>query len=271
MKRFLLVFSAVMVVVATRVRSEVVVADLFARQTTSLNGKWHVIVDPYDTGYFDYRRQPYDAATKVSGGFALDQQAKDKTDLAAYNFDTSPTLNVPGDWNSQDEKLFYYEGSVWYRTKFDVNKSAPDHRLFVYFGAANYEADVYLNGNKLGKHIGGFTPFAHEITKLAKEKGNSLVLRVNNNRHAEAVPTVNTDWWNYGGLTRDVLLVETPATFIANFRVRLKSGTTNTIEANVQLDGTDNEQTVKISLPPLKLAAEMKAGTNGFAQFEFSA
>ena len=56
-------------------------------------------------------------------------------------------------------------------------------------------------------------------------------MRVNNNRHAEAVPTVNTDWWNYGGLTRDVLLVETPATFISNFRVRLKPGTTNTIEA----------------------------------------
>ena len=82
-------------------------------------------------------------------------------DLIEYNFDTSPTLNVPGDWNSQDDKLFYYEGSIWYRTKFDVTKSAPDHRLFVYFGAANYEADVYLNGKKLGKHIGGFTPFAY--------------------------------------------------------------------------------------------------------------
>jgi beta-glucuronidase len=268
MKRFLLVFSAVMVVAATRVRSEVVVADVFARQTTSLNGKWHVIVDPYDTGYFDYRRQPYDAATKVSGGFALDQQAKDKTDLVEYNFDTSPTLNVPGDWNSQDEKLFYYEGSVWYRTKFDVNKSAPDHRLFVYFGAANYEADVYLNGNKLGKHIGGYTAFAYEITGLVRVKGNSLVVRVNNNRHADGVPTVNTDWWNYGGLTRDVLLVETPATFISNFRVRLKPGTTNTIEANVQLDGADKEQTVKINFPSLKIAAEMTAGGDGVARFE---
>ena len=270
MKKILLAFFAATVVVAGA-RSETVIADVFARQTTSLNGQWHVIVDPYDTGYFDYRRQPYDASARPGGGFFLDRQAKDKTDLVEYNFDTSPTLNVPGDWNSQDAKLFYYEGSVWYRTKFDVNKSAPDHRLFVYFGAANYEADAYLNGKKLGKHIGGFTPFAYEITALAKATNNSLVVRVNNNRHADAVPTVNTDWWNYGGLTRDVLLVETPATFISNFRVRLKSGTTNTIEANVQLDGTDNEQTVKISLPTLKLAAEMKAGTNGFAQFEFSA
>ena len=269
MKNFLLIFSAAMVA-ATGIRSETVIADVFARQVTSLNGQWRVIVDPYDTGYIDYRRQPYDAAARISGGFALDHQAKDKTELVEYNFDTSPTLNVPGDWNSQDEKLFYYEGSVWYRTKFAVKKSAPDHRLFVYFGAANYEADVYLNGQKLGQHIGGFTPFAYEITKLAKEKNNSLVVRVNNNRHAEAVPTVNTDWWNYGGLTRDVLLVETPATFISNFRVRLKPGTTSTIEADVQLDGADKAHTVNLSLPTLKLAAEMKADTNGFARLELS-
>jgi len=269
MKKLFLVFTTALVV-AGNARSEVVIAGVFARQTTSLNGKWHVIVDPYDTGYFDYRRQPYDESGKVTGGFALDKPAKDKTDLVEYNFDTSPTLNVPGDWNSQDDKLFYYEGSVWYRTKFDVNKSAPDHRLFVYFGAANYEADVYLNGKKLGKHIGGFTPFAYEITKLAKEKNNSLVVRVNNNRHAEAVPTVNTDWWNYGGLTRDVLLVETPATFISNFKVQLKAGTTRTIEARVQLDGADKEQTVKINFPSLKIAAEVKADKDGVARFELT-
>jgi len=269
MKKIIL-FLAVAFAGAVSARSEVMIADVFARQTTSLNGKWNVIVDPYDTGYFDYRRQPYDAAAKPGGGFFLDQHAKDKADLIEYNFDTSPTLNVPGDWNSQDEKLFYYEGSVWYRKKFDVQKSVPDHRLFIYFGAANYEADVYLNGKKIGKHIGGFTPFAYEITKLVKAKNNSLVVRVNNNRHADAVPTVNTDWWNYGGLTRDVLLVETPATFISNFRTRLKAGTTNTIEATVQLDGADKSQTVKINFPSLKIAAEMTADTNGVARFELT-
>ena len=269
MKKLILLL-AVAFAGAVSARSEVMIADVFVRQTTSLDGKWNVIVDPYDTGYFDYRRQPYDAVAKPSGGFFLDRQAKDKTDLIEYNFDTSPTLNVPGDWNSQDDKLFYYEGSVWYRKKFDVAKSAPDHRLFIYFGAANYEADVYLNGKKLGKHIGGFTPFAYEITKQVKAKNNSLVVRVNNNRHAEAVPTVNTDWWNYGGLTRDVLLVETPATFISNFRTRLKAGTTNTIEATVQLDGVDKNQTVKINFPSVEIAAEMTVDTNGVARFQLT-
>ena len=56
---------------------------------------------------------------------------------------------------------------------------------------------------------------------------------------------MNTDWWNYGGITRDVLLVETPATFISNFLVRLKPGTTDRIEARVQLDGPEKQQIVK--------------------------
>ena len=241
MKKILSYFLASVAWAGSPARGETIIADVFARPITSLNGRWHVIVDPYDTGYFDYRRHPYDEAAEISGGFALDRQPKDKTDLVEYNFDTSPTLRVPGDWNSQDAKLLYYEGSVWYRTKFDAPPTAPGRRRFLYFGAANYEADVYLNGQKLGRHIGGFTPFAYEITGRTKPRGNSLVVRVNNVRHAEGVPTDNTDWWNYGGLTREVLLVEEPATFIANFLVRLKPGATNAIEARVQLDGPERE------------------------------
>ncbi len=271
MKRLLLVWLGAGMLAWQPLRAEVTIADVFARPITSLNGQWRVIVDPYDTGFYDYRHQPYDAAAKITGGFALDHAAKDKTELVEYNFDTSATLNVPGDWNSQDAKLYYYEGSVWYRAKFDRTPLAPGRRLFVYFGAANYEADVYLNGKKLGQHIGGFTPFAYEITKLVQAKGNSLVVRVNNNRHAEAVPTVNTDWWNYGGLTRDVLLVEEPATFISNFLVRLKPDATNIIQARVQLDGPDKELPVQVAFPALQLHAEATADATGLALLELPA
>jgi beta-glucuronidase len=167
--------------------------NVSARPGLDLNGPWHVIVDPYETGYYNYRREPFDAAPKPTGGYFLDRKAADKSELMEYDFDRSPTLNVPGDWNSQDEKLFYYEGSVWYRRRFDYRAAGADRRLFLYFGAANYQADVYLNGKKLGRHIGGFTPFEFEVTGLVKETGNSLVVRVDNTRHAEAVPTVNTD------------------------------------------------------------------------------
>ena len=135
-----------------------------ARSTLSLNGAWHVIVDPYDNGYLDYRSRPYDLADPPTGGYALDRKPKDKTELVEYDFDTSPTLMVPGDWNSQDDRLLYYEGTLWYRRLFDYPAPAPGRRVFLRFGAANYQADVYLNGRKLGRHVGGFTPFAFEVT-----------------------------------------------------------------------------------------------------------
>jgi beta-glucuronidase len=254
-----------------RLSADPAITNVFARSTISLNGKWHVIVDPYDTGYYDYRREPYDAAPEPTGGYFLDRKARDKTELVEYNFDASPTLNVPGDWNSQDEKLFYYEGAVWYRRVFDAAPADPSHRLFLYFGAANYEAEVYLNGKKLGRHVGGFTPFSFEVTGLVKPTGNSLVVRVDNRRHLEAVPTVNTDWWNYGGLTRDVLLVETPATFIASFHAQLAKGATDRIEASVQLDGPQKQQKVKITIPETGLSAESASDANGTAYFSIPA
>ncbi len=268
MKRFFIILLA-LVAIIPYANCGTEMADVFDRDISSLNGKWRIIIDPYDVGYFDYRHQPYDEATNPTGGFFLDKLAKDRTELIEYNFDTSATLTVPGDWNTQEKELFYYEGSVWYRRKFDIKNSEAGDRLFIYFGAANYETDVYFNGHKLGKHIGGFTPFAYEITELAHRTNNSLVVRVNNGRQVNGVPTVNTDWWNYGGLTRDVLLVETPPTFIANYCVRLKPGSTNIIEANVLLDGARKSQKVKISLPKLGLFADAITDTNGYACFEF--
>ena len=165
------------------------------RNPYSLNGKWNYIIDPYETGYYDYRYMPFDKMSNPgNGAFFLDRKPKDKTDLIEYSFDKSPTLWVPGDWNSQSEKLLYYEGTIWYRRLFDYKKSVAYNRVFIHFGAANYESDVYLNGKKLGKHIGGFTPFNYEISGLLKESGNSLVVKVDNKRKREAVPTLNTDW-----------------------------------------------------------------------------
>lgn len=256
---------------AAVVRADQILANVYGRNPIKLDGEWHYIVDPYDVGYIDYRGKPYDANPRITGGFALDHEQRNKTDLVEYSFSKSPVLNVPGDWNSQDAKLLYYEGTVWYERRFDAPQLASGHRLFLYFGAANYEADVYLNGKKLGKHIGGFTPFAYEITDAVKPADNSLVVRVNNVRHQEGVPTVNTDWWNYGGITRDVLLLETPATFIASYRVQLKPGSPDRIEARVQLNGGEKEQTVKLQLPALGLSAQGKTDANGFAQFELAA
>jgi beta-glucuronidase len=245
--------------------------NAYSRSGLDLDGKWNVIVDPYENGYFDYRHQPFDASANPTGGYFLDRKPKDKSDLVEYDFDTSPTLDVPGDWNSQDPRLFYYEGTVWYRKKFDYSAAAAGNRLFLYFGAANYQADVYLNGRKLGRHVGGFTPFEYEVTGLVEAKGNSLVVRVDNQRRLDAVPTVNTDWWNYGGLTRDVRLIETPGAFVRDYRMQLKKGSRDVIEASVQLDGAAPHQHVVFAIPEAKLTAEADTDDSGVARAEITA
>ena len=252
-------------------QSKPVLTNTYIRDAFSLNGKWNYIIDPYETGYLDYRYEPYDNIPNPVGGFFLDRKPLDKSDLIEYSFDKSPTLMVPGDWNSQDDKLLYYEGTIWYRRLFDYTPSSPDKRVFVHFGAVNYEADVYLNGKLLGKHIGGFTPFTYEITSILKNENNSLVVRVDNKRKREGVPTLNTDWWNYGGITRDVSVIELPATFISDYRIQLAKGSLNQISGYIQVSGSKPAQKIAIEIPELKIKNEVSADESGKASFSINA
>ena len=217
MKALITLIFLLAVLPCARAQQTGLIANTDGRKTISLDGQWQTILDPYETGYYDYRYQP------SAEGYFKDAKPKDKSDLIEYDFDTSEPLNVPGDWNTQRETLLFYEGTIWYKKSFDYQRKG-NTRLFVYFGAANYLADVYLNGEKLGRHEGGFTPFNFEVTNLVRDKANSLIVKIDNKRRRDAVPTLNTDWWNYGGLTRQVKLVETPATFVQDYFIQLQKG-----------------------------------------------
>ncbi len=239
------------------------------RHVTSLNGTWNYIVDPYETGYYNYRYEPYDQLKeKNNSAFFNNYHTDDKMALVEYDFDKSPTLTVPGDWNSQQDKLFYYEGTIWYKRSFDYNLSKGDNRLFLYFGAINYKAEVYLNGTKLGTHEGGFTPFNFEITDTVKPTDNYLVVKVDNKRFKEAIPTINTDWWNYGGITRDVKLIEEPTTFIQDYSIQLKKGSNKTISGYVKLNHSKGNEVVTLSIPELKINHPLTTNDEGYVAFE---
>lgn len=249
------------------------IPDLYPRESRSLNGDWKIIIDPYESGFYDYRWNQRDKSDNANPAeaFYLDAKPKDASDRVEYDFDKSPSLKVPGDWNTQKPELFYYEGSLWYRHKFESAGVADGTRAFLRFGAANYRADVYLNGKRLGTHIGGFTPFSFEVSKRLKKGANSLVVRVDNKRAKEAVPTLNTDWWNYGGLTRDVTLVTTPATFIADHRIKLESEETKVISGSVEIQGAAAGQAVTVEVSGLGGKQELKTDAEGKANFSFSA
>ena len=242
------------------------IANINARQTASLDGQWQAIVDPYDVGALDYRAQPL----KNNHAFYKNYKPQSESELVEYDFDTSGQLHVPGDWNTQRESLLFYEGSVWYKRSFDYIKS-PKNRLFLHFGACNYFAAVYLNGEELGEHEGGFTPFDFEITDRVKTNGNFLVLRINNTRGIDQVPTVNTDWWNYGGITRPVMLVEVPQTFVQDYYVQLEKGSTRQIKGWVQLNGPQLQQTVRIRIAEAGLTKTVQTDSKGRGEFSLTA
>jgi beta-glucuronidase len=231
------------------------IANVSARTTVSLNGSWRVIVDPFENG---------------KSGFFRDAKPKDKRDLVEYSFDASPPLNVPGDWNTQREQLLFYEGPVWYRRLFNYHKREAN-RVFVYFGAVNYQAVVYLNGEKLGDHEGGFTAFNFEVSSILRDGENDLIVEVTNTRRGDAVPALKFDWWNYGGITRDVSLIEVPSTFIQDYSVQLKRGSAHEIAGWVRFNGPLTRPNVTIQIPELGIEYKTVVDAAGSAQFEFDA
>src|SRR5512138_3815713 len=130
------------------------------RKTVSLNGDWHYIVDPHDEG--NARR------------YYLNGKPYGSRNFVEYDFNTAPTLRVPGDWNFQRPELQYYEGTVWYQRSFDYHPQ-PNQRAFLYFGAANYRARVWLNEKPLCEHEGGFTPFNCEATGALQDGANVVI------------------------------------------------------------------------------------------------
>ena len=229
-------------------------ANVESRHLTSLNGEWQVILDPTRAGEW---KQVW-----------LEKKPQSKTDFVEYSFDGGPMLKVPGDFNSQLPELTYLEGIVWYKKVFHY-KSTTKKRLFLYFGSVNYLAEVYLNGQKIGSHEGGFTPFQLEITNKVKEGDNTLIVKADNQRLQNGLPGAGYDWFNYGGITREVNLIETDKTFIDDYFVQLKKGSLNKVLGWVQLNGSNVKQKIKIKIPELNKTYKTESDSKGRASIAF--
>ena len=239
------------------------IQNVYGRNIQKLNGNWHYLLDMLETGYYDYRRQPTD------NGFFKDSKVNDREGFKEYDFDSAPTMAIPGDWNTWEDRFLHYEGTMWFKRDFQYSDSGK--RVYLYIGAANYDAKVYVNGEKVGEHIGGYTPFNMEVTKVLNNGKNNVCVKVDNKRYAEAVPTLNCDWFNFGGITRDVMLVELPQTYISSYRLQLKKGSREQLVGYVQLNGSQASQTVTVEVPQLKLKKQVTTDANGYAAIEMKA
>ena len=229
------------------------------RPAISLDGDWASIVDPYFSGLFSFHHQ------EKKDGWFLNRKAK-PGDLfpTEYDFSKAPTLKVPADWNTQRESLLYYEGPIWYER--DFTYQPKEHtRVFLHIGAANYHSWFWVNGKKVCEHEGGYTSFNCDVTAVLHAGNNFVVAAVDNTRHEDGVPTLQTDWWNYGGLTRSVSLIEVPEAFIDQYDVHLSRAGSSVIEGWAHIQGGQPGASVEVEIPELGAKTAVTVDKDGRA------
>ena len=219
------------------------------REKESLNGSWNFTIDPYDNCL---RSEWFKEITESDIGMQLPLD---------YDLDQWEKINVPSCWNMHKKEYFWYEGSAVYTRKFRY-ENRGEKKVFIKFGAANYCARVFLNREFIGWHEGGSTPFYFDVTGLL-EKENRILVVVENTRRGDRVPMDNTDWFNYGGIYRDVEIIRLPENFIKDFTLGLVPDRNfDKISFSVEISKPDNVNNVRIKINELDID-EAVSMTNG--------
>jgi beta-glucuronidase len=231
------------------------------RKKESLNGTWRFSIDVYDT----FLRKKFFEERYV------DSQGRDIP--VDCDLDQWETIGVPSNWNCQQEKYWYYEGTGIYTRQFHYIPESPQERVFIRIGAANHTCRIWINKQLVARHIGGFTPFTAELTPyLLHHVKNRIILEVNNNRKVEQVPSANYDWFNYGGVFRNVDLFRTPKEFIRDVFVSLvPNGCYDTLAFEITIDGTCAGKQVHIEIAGLSLVGTLIVNEQGVAKGTFNA
>lgn len=237
--------------------------EVNGRPQISLDGPWKFHIDPYDVHrrraasdphYFERLARPDDEALLEPG-----------TDFPAGAWET---IEVPGCWNEARPELMHYEGCALYLKEFEGPASGPRHFLCV--GAANYESTLWLNGVLIGRHEGGFTPFCVDVTSHLQPR-NVLAIVVDSRREADRLPALWCDWYNYGGISRSVCLVEVPQAHIRWTFLRLLPGTGfRRLRLDVETTAAEGEQ-VTLTVPALSVTERAAVDGQGTASLEFTA
>lgn len=118
-------------------------------------------------------------------------------------------VDIPHTWNNEDafdENPGYNRAVGWYRKIIDLNTN-QEKIYIIKFEAANQLSEVYINGKSLVKHAGGYTAFTVDITPYLTSGRDEIMVRVDNSHNAD-IPPLKGDFNFYGGIYRDVWLIE---------------------------------------------------------------
>jgi beta-galactosidase len=121
-------------------------------------------------------------------------------------------VNIPHTWNDRDafdDTPDYRRGASWYRKELALNSALKNKRIFLYFEGANQVADVFVNEQRVGRHIGGYSAFSFDVTDFIRfDETNLVAVKVDNSFNAD-IPPLTADFTFYGGIYRDVWLIAT--------------------------------------------------------------
>ncbi len=185
------------------------------REIKSLSGIWNFIVDKNNEGY---KKKWYKSPLKKG-----------------------IPMPVPSSYNdvTQSIEIRDHIGDVWYEREFYVPESWQSRKVMLRFGSVSHKVIVWVNGNKVGTHKGGFLPFEFDVTEYIEfNKSNRLTVLVNNildwsilppgdiieytdNKHPKGykIQQYYHDFYNYAGIHRDVLLYALPENYIEDITI----------------------------------------------------
>ena len=170
----------------------------YSMKQISLNGFWEILLDPAGIGepWGEYQSLELSHKTFINDRKTLNYRP----------------ITVPGTWTNLPEMKWYRE-KLWYIKRFPW---CPDRtRTFLRFDSVNYHARVWLNGNFLGEHEGGYTPFEFEVTAHIKEGENYLAVKVDPIPGPDSTVPI-TGWTCHPGIIRSVTLYTTPSARLTN-------------------------------------------------------
>lgn len=156
-------------------------------------------------------------------------------------------VDLPHTWNSMDpfdDVDGYYRGVCWYRKSMKIEKEWSNKKVFLQFEGANQVATLYINGDSVGNHQGGYTAFNFDISRyLDFTRPENLVEVKIDNSHNVNLPPLSVGYALYGGIYRDVYLIITDLIHIelcdyASDGFYISTTELNRDNATVQIDGT---------------------------------
>lgn len=173
--------------------------------------------------------------------------------LSGDGTDEWQKVNLPHTWNAEDafdDTPGYYRGEGWYRYAFTADGKWAGKTVVIKFEGVNQVADLYVNGQHLGTHCGGYTAFSYDISSQLKYgERNDILVRADNS-HSDDVPPLGGDFTFYGGIYRNVhLIVAEPVHFDLS---NLASDGVFVDASDISKEGADISVHGSVSVPPLK-------------------